>query len=62
MARSGSPICESPVYIRAPINSNCRTVLFGNARVITADPLIGDFESGDVLLGGSRIVVSVRSC
>jgi hypothetical protein len=33
-----------------------RPLLFGNARVITTDPLIGDFEQGDVLLGGTRIV------
>jgi len=33
-----------------------RPLLFGNARIITTDPLIGDFERGDVLLGGSRIV------
>lgn len=31
-------------------------LLFGNARIITDDPLIGDIERGDVLLGGSRIV------
>ncbi|MET3368405.1 UNVERIFIED_CONTAM: hypothetical protein ABIE34_001645 [Jeotgalibacillus campisalis] len=33
-----------------------RPLLFGNARVITTDPLIGDFEQGDVLLGETRIV------
>lgn len=33
-----------------------RPLLFGNARVITDDSLIGDFDRGDVLLGGSRVV------
>lgn len=33
-----------------------RPLLFVNARLITTDPLIGNFEQGDVLLGGTRIV------
>lgn len=33
-----------------------RPLLFSNARVITDDSLIGDFDRGDVLLGGSRVV------
>ncbi|MCT7293596.1 MULTISPECIES: Atu4866 domain-containing protein [Rhodococcus] len=33
-----------------------RPLLFGNARIITGDSLIGDFDRGDVLLGGSRVV------
>lgn len=33
-----------------------RPLLFGNAHIITTDPLIGDFEKGDILLGGARIV------
>lgn len=31
-------------------------MLFAHARILTLDPLIGDFDRGDVLLGGSRIV------
>ncbi|GGJ48691.1 Atu4866 domain-containing protein [Streptomyces brasiliensis] len=31
-------------------------LLFGNARIITDDPLIGEIDRGDVLLGGSRVV------
>ncbi|MGU3586867.1 Atu4866 domain-containing protein [Rhodococcus sp. C26F] len=33
-----------------------RPLLFANARIITGDSLIGDFDRGDVLLGGSRVV------
>lgn len=33
-----------------------RPLLFGNARIVTGDSLIGDFDRGDVLLGGSRVV------
>lgn len=33
-----------------------RPLLFSNARVITTDPLIGEFGSGDLLLGGTRVV------
>jgi len=33
-----------------------RPLLFANARIITGDSLIGDFDCGDVLLGGSRVV------
>jgi hypothetical protein len=33
-----------------------RPLLFGNARVLTGDSLIGDIERGDILLGGTRIV------
>lgn len=33
-----------------------RPLLFGNARIVTGDSLIGDFARADVLLGGSRIV------
>ena len=33
-----------------------RPLLFGNARIITTDPLIGDIEPGDILLGGPHIV------
>ncbi|CEA09424.1 hypothetical protein BN1051_02794 [Arthrobacter saudimassiliensis] len=36
--------------------SDRQPLLFGNARIITADPLIGDFAPGDLLLGGDRIV------
>lgn len=42
------------------INENSRgkhrPLLFGNARIITNDSLIGDFDRGDVLLGGGRVV------
>lgn len=31
-------------------------LLLANARIITLDPLIGNFDRGDVLLGGTRIV------
>ncbi|WP_241387566.1 Atu4866 domain-containing protein [Rhodococcus sp. CH91] len=33
-----------------------RPLLFANARIVTGDSLIGDFDRGDVLLGGSRVV------
>ena len=33
-----------------------RPLLFGNARVVTGDSLIGSFDRGDVLLGGARVV------
>ena len=33
-----------------------RPLLFGNARIVTGDSLIGDFDRADVLLGGSRVV------
>ncbi|WP_341395923.1 Atu4866 domain-containing protein [Arthrobacter sp. G119Y2] len=42
--------------IRGTRSQGHRPLLFSNAHVITADPLIGDFESGDVLLGRSRVV------
>ncbi|MFD0485560.1 Atu4866 domain-containing protein [Kineococcus sp. GCM10028916] len=33
-----------------------RPLLFANARILTGDSLIGDFDRGDVLLGGDRVV------
>lgn len=33
-----------------------RPLLFGNARIVTGDSLVGDFARADVLLGGTRIV------
>lgn len=39
-----------------------RPLLFGNARIITGDSLIGDFDRGDVLLGGSRVRQPSQSC
>jgi imidazolonepropionase-like amidohydrolase len=33
-----------------------RPLLFGNARILTGDSLIGDFARADLLLGGTRIV------
>ncbi|WP_432519291.1 Atu4866 domain-containing protein [Kineococcus sp. SYSU DK006] len=33
-----------------------RPLLFAGARILTADPLLGDFERADLLLGGERIV------
>ncbi|MBF4588230.1 Atu4866 domain-containing protein [Curtobacterium sp. VKM Ac-2887] len=37
-------------------NAAGRPLLFGNANIVTTDPLIGNVDRGDVLLGGSRIV------
>jgi hypothetical protein len=37
-------------------NGGTRPLLFGNARIITGDSLVGDFDRGDVLLGGNRVV------
>jgi imidazolonepropionase-like amidohydrolase len=37
-------------------NGGTRPLLFGNARIITGDSLVGDFERGDILLGGNRVV------
>lgn len=42
--------------IRANSTGAHRPLLFANARIITGDPLIGDFSRADVLLGGARIV------
>lgn len=42
--------------ISADMAGGHRPLLFGNARIITGDSLIGDVERGDVLLGGSRVV------
>lgn len=42
--------------IRANHADGHRPLLFANARIITEDPLVGDFARADVLLGGARIV------
>lgn len=42
--------------IRANHSGGHRPLLFANARIVTEDPLIGDFTRADVLLGGARIV------
>ncbi|QCQ92680.1 Atu4866 domain-containing protein [Rhodococcus sp. SGAir0479] len=42
--------------INADRTTGHRPLLFANARIVTGDSLIGDFDRGDVLLGGSRVV------
>jgi hypothetical protein len=37
-------------------DAGSRPLLFGNALVVTGDSLIGNFDRGDVLLGGDRVV------
>lgn len=50
------PFTPELLAVIAESSADHRPLLFANARIITDDPLIGDFDRADILLGGTRIV------